>query len=160
MDKLTLVAIQQVRTIRDGKLQKIRSSKLVRDDIVEFVSGDQICADGILRAGTLQVNESLVTGEEDAIGSLVEDVRSPEPQQAVIRQEMMRLLEGLLSQLPERQQRVLRLRFGMDDGVCHSLEKIGAMLGVSKERARQIEHQAMDKLQKLGASLGLEDFLE
>ncbi len=67
VDKLTLVAVQQVRTIRDGKLQKIRSSKLVRDDIVEFVSGDQICADGILRAGTLQVNESLVTGEEDTI---------------------------------------------------------------------------------------------
>ena len=67
VDKLTLVAVQQVRTIRDGKLQKIRSSKLVRDDIVEFVSGDQICADGILRAGTLQVNESLVTGEEDVI---------------------------------------------------------------------------------------------
>ena len=67
VDKLTLVAVQQVRTIRDGKLQKIRSSKLVRDDIVEFSSGDQICADGILRMGTLQVNESLVTGEEDAI---------------------------------------------------------------------------------------------
>ena len=67
VDRLTLVAVQQVRTIRDGKLQKIRSSKLVRDDIVEFSAGDQICADGILRAGTLQVNESLVTGEEDAI---------------------------------------------------------------------------------------------
>jgi len=67
VDKLTLVAVQQVRTVRDGKLQKIRSSKLVRDDIVEFFAGDQICADGILRAGSLQVNESLVTGEEDAI---------------------------------------------------------------------------------------------
>ena len=67
VDKLTLVAVQQVRTIRDGKLQKIRSSKLVRDDIVEFSAGDQICADGILRSGTMQVNESLVTGEEDAI---------------------------------------------------------------------------------------------
>ncbi|MBQ8768712.1 MAG: cation-translocating P-type ATPase [Oscillospiraceae bacterium] len=67
VDKLTLVAVQQVRTIRDGKLQKIRSSKLVRDDIVEFAAGDQICADGILRSGTMQVNESLVTGEEDAI---------------------------------------------------------------------------------------------
>ncbi|MBQ6996822.1 MAG: cation-translocating P-type ATPase [Oscillospiraceae bacterium] len=73
VDKLTLVAVQQVRTIRDGKLQKIRSSKLVRDDIVEFVSGDQICADGVLRAGYLQVNESLVTGEEDAIVKLPGD---------------------------------------------------------------------------------------
>ncbi len=67
VDKLTLVAAQQLRTIRDGKLQKIRSDLLVRDDIVEFTPGDQICADGILRTGELQVNEALVTGEEDAI---------------------------------------------------------------------------------------------
>jgi RNA polymerase primary sigma factor len=48
----------------------------------------------------------------------------------------------------------------MEDGVGHSLEEIGKMLGISKERARQIERQAMEKLQTLGASMGLEDFLE
>lgn len=67
VDKLTLVAAQQVRTVRNGQVMKIRSDLLVRDDIVEFVAGDQICADAVLRTGHLQVNESLVTGEEDAI---------------------------------------------------------------------------------------------
>ena len=52
------------------------------------------------------------------------------------------------------------LRFGMEDGTCWRLEAIGEKLGVSKERARQIEHQAIEKLQKQGADLGLEDFLE
>ena len=51
------------------------------------------------------------------------------------------------------------LDYGMDDGICHSLEEIGTKLGISKERARQIEKQAMEKLQQLGASIGLEDFL-
>ncbi len=73
VDKLTLVAAQQVRTVRDGKIQMVRSDLLVRDDIVEFVSGDQICADGVLVSGSLQANEALVTGEEDAINKKVGD---------------------------------------------------------------------------------------
>ena len=67
VDKLTLVAAQQVRTVRDGEVTQIRSDLLVRDDIVEFGAGDQICADGILRFGQMQVNESLLTGESDLI---------------------------------------------------------------------------------------------
>jgi DNA-directed RNA polymerase sigma subunit (sigma70/sigma32) len=47
----------------------------------------------------------------------------------------------------------------MEDGICYSLEAISRQLGISKERVRQIEKQAMEKLQKLGANLGLEDFL-
>ena len=67
VDKLTLVAAQQVRTLREGQIKMIRSDLLVRDDIVEFVAGDQICADAVVRSGEIQVNEALVTGEEDAI---------------------------------------------------------------------------------------------
>ena len=67
VDKLTLVAAQTVKTFREGITQTIRSDLLVRDDIVEFAAGDQICADGVVRTGQLQVNESLITGEADAI---------------------------------------------------------------------------------------------
>lgn len=67
VDKLTLVAAAQLKTLRDGVLTPIRSDLLVQGDIVEFSAGDQICADGIVRSGEMWVNESLVTGEEDAI---------------------------------------------------------------------------------------------
>ncbi len=100
-------------------------------------------------------------GDEDGtLQLLLENMHAPQPHEELVRQEMKRILEGLLSMLTERQRQVLRLRFGMEDGVCHSLEKVGQHLGVSKERARQIEHQAVEKLQKLGAGLGLEEFLE
>ena len=98
--------------------------------------------------------------EEGTLGLILEDMFSPQPQEELVREELKRTMDALLSMLTERQQMVLRLHFGMEDGVCYSLEQISIRFGVSKERVRQIERQAMDKLQKLGANLGLEDFLE
>ena len=99
-------------------------------------------------------------GEEDGtLGLLLENLQAPQPQEALVRQELEHTINALLEQLPERQQQLLRLRFGMEDDICYSLEAIGEKLGVSKERARQLEHQAMDKLKALSAGLGLEDFL-
>lgn len=98
--------------------------------------------------------------EHDTLQTLLEDVHTPQPQEELIRQELRHTMDTLLGMLNPRQQQVLRLRFGMEDDVCHSLQQIGMMLGISKERARQIERQAMDKLRALGADLGLEDFLQ
>ncbi len=97
-------------------------------------------------------------GEDSNMAVLLEDVHTPQPQQVLVREELRGTLEKLLSMLEERQQQVLRLHFGMD-GEAYSLEEIGAHLDISKERVRQIEKQAMDKLKKLGADMGLEDFL-
>lgn len=100
-------------------------------------------------------------GEEDGtLQLLLENLHSPQPHEELVRQEMKRTLESLLGMLPPRQQQVLRLRFGMEDGEYYTQEKIGQHLGISKERVRQIERQAVEKLQKLSAGLGLEEFLE
>ena len=98
-------------------------------------------------------------GESSMLSMLPGD-DSCEPQAELIRQELSDILNDLLSQLNERQQQILHLRFGMDDGICHTLEEIGTQLGISKERVRQIERQAMKKLKDMGSTLGLEDFLE
>ena len=104
----------------------------------------------------------VATGEEgdNSLADLLQDIQAPAPEEDLVRRELKSVMDGLMNALDERQQKVLRLHFGMEDGICYSLEQIGKILGVSKERARQIEQQAMGKLQKLGASIGLEDFLE
>jgi len=101
------------------------------------------------------------TGEDEdgTLGLLLEDLQAPQPYEELVRRELKATLESLMNTLTDRQQQVLRLYYGMNDGICYSFEQIGKQLGISKERARQIEHQALDKLKKQGADLGLEDYL-
>ena len=96
---------------------------------------------------------------EDTVGTLLpsEDLQ---PQAELIRRELKDLLDGMMMELNERQRTILQLHFGLEDGICRSLSQIAQELDISKERVRQIERKAMDKLQKIGASMGLEDFLE
>ena len=98
--------------------------------------------------------------EDSTMGALLADQTATEPYAELVRAELTELMDRLMSQIHPRQQQVIRLHYGMDDGVCHSLEEISRRLGVSKERVRQIEQAGIQKLQKLGLPLGLEDFLD
>ena len=98
--------------------------------------------------------------EDSSLQQLLEDLQAAQPYEELVRRELKTSLENLLGTLTQRQQQVLRMHYGLLDGNCYAFEQIGKELGISKERARQIEHQAMEKLQKQGIGLGLEDFLE
>ncbi len=98
--------------------------------------------------------------EEGTLAILLEDLQTKQPYEELVRDELTQTMELLMSELNDRQRRILRLHFGMEDGICHSLEKIALIMGISKERVRQIEHQAMGKMLKQSAGMGLEDYLE
>jgi len=103
-----------------------------------------------------------VTGENEdgTLQMLLEDDRSPKPLEILVRRELERIIDALLGQLSDRQSLVLRLRFGMEDGICYTQEAIGEKLGVSKQAVGEVERNAIKRLRKLGTGLGLEDFLE
>lgn len=99
-------------------------------------------------------------GEDGTLENILENEEADSPERKLAREELSRIMELLLSKLDERQALVIRLRFGMIDGEYHSLEEIGKLLGISKERVRQIEKSAKERLKKLGVDFGLEDFLD
>lgn len=99
-------------------------------------------------------------GEDGTLENILENEEADSPERKLAREELSRIMELLLSKLDERQALVIRLRFGMVDGKDHSLEEIGKLLGISKERVRQIEKSAKERLKKLGVDFGLEDFLD
>lgn len=152
--------IRKISTYRAAFLQK----NGVEPTIEELAEGCDMQPERILQLQ--QLNPEICSldahaGDEDtSLSALLEDLQAPQPYEELIRRELNRTMDVLMSELNERQRLTLRLHFGMEDGTCHSLEEIGEMLGVSKERARQIERQAIEKLQKQGADMGLEDFLE
>ena len=100
-------------------------------------------------------------GEEDDshLGDFVKDERSMSPEEFTIHEMLKDEISDVLLTLTEREEQVLRLRFGLDDGSCKTLEEVGQMFGVTRERIRQIEAKALRKLRHPSRSRKLKDFL-
>ena len=157
----TAERIRKVQASRAALLQKLEREPTVEEMAAAcYMPVDKVRQLLQLNLETCSLDAPAGEMEDATLGVLLEDVLSPEPQEELVREELRRTMDELLSMLTERQRMVLRLHFGMEDGICYSLEQISIRFSVSKERVRQIERQAMDRLQKLGAGLGLEDFLE
>lgn len=155
----TAELLRKIRTAQ-STLRQTNDAEPTTAEIADFCGMETEKVHKLLQLRTQTVSLDAPIDENDPIGVLLEDEHSAQPQELLVRQALTETMEKLLSMLTERQAQILRLHYGMDDGVCRSLEQIGAQLGISKERARQIEKQAMDRLKQLGADFGLEDFLE
>ena len=100
-------------------------------------------------------------GEEDDshLGDFVKDERTMSPEEYTTHEMLKEEISDVLCALTEREEQVLRLRFGLDDGSCKTLEEVGQMFGVTRERIRQIEAKALRKLRHPSRSKKLKDFL-
>ena len=100
-------------------------------------------------------------GEEDDshLGDFIKDERTMSPEEYATIEMLKEELSGVLLTLTEREEKVLRLRFGLDDGQCRTLEEVGQVFNVTRERIRQIEAKALRKLRHPSRSRRLKDFL-
>ena len=109
-------------------------------------------------ADTLSLDTPVGDEEDTSIGSFVEDERTPGPADATSNALLAEALKEILGTLTEREADVLRMRFGMYDGRTHTLEEVGQLFGVTRERIRQIENKAIRKLRHPSRAKKIRDF--
>ena len=109
-------------------------------------------------ADTLSLDTPVGDEEDTSIGSFVEDERPPGPADATSNALLAEALKEILDTLTEREADVLRMRFGMYDGRTHTLEEVGQIFGVTRERIRQIENKAIRKLRHPSRAKKIKDF--
>ncbi len=109
-------------------------------------------------ADTLSLDTPVGDEEDTTIGSFVEDDNTPGPADATSNALLAEALSEILNTLTDREADVLRLRFGMYDGKTHTLEEVGQIFGVTRERIRQIENKAIRKLRHPSRAKKIRDF--
>ncbi|RBW70519.1 RNA polymerase sigma factor RpoD [Bacillus taeanensis] len=116
----------------------------------------------ILKIAQEPVSLETPIGEEDDshLGDFIEDQEALAPSDAAAYELLKEQLEDVLDTLTDREENVLRLRFGLDDGRTRTLEEVGKVFGVTRERIRQIEAKALRKLRHPSRSKRLKDFLD
>src|SRR5699024_4788366 len=116
----------------------------------------------ILKIAQEPVSLETPIGEEDDshLGDFIEDQEAQSPSDHAAYELLKEQLEDVLDTLTDREENVLRLRFGLDDGRTRTLEEVGKVFGVTRERIRQIEAKALRKLRHPSRSKRLKDFLE
>jgi RNA polymerase primary sigma factor len=105
--------------------------------------------------------ETPIGEEEDShLGDFIEDSNAPAPQDATTVSMLKEQILSILDNLTPREEMVLRLRYGIDDGHPRTLEEVGKEFGVTRERIRQIEAKALRKLRHPQRSKKLKDFVD
>ncbi len=140
--------------------------ELGREPTPEEIGGElELTADRVreifkISQEVTSLNTPVGEDEDSTLGDFIQDDRQPSPVDQASRQLLKDHLEEVLSTLSEREAKVLSLRFGLDGGQQRTLEEVGKVFGVTRERIRQIEAKALRKLRHPSRRKALQDYLE
>jgi RNA polymerase primary sigma factor len=108
---------------------------------------------------TVSLETSVGDSEDDSVlGDFIEDTETIMPHQSASRKLLKQHISDILGELTPREQKILRIRFGLEDGVTHTLEEVGQEFGVTRERIRQIEAKALEKIREHASLKKLRDY--
>ena len=108
----------------------------------------------------VSLNAPIGDEEDTILGELIEDKEFESPQNITTFKILRKHIDSLLDNLPEREQKVIRMRYGLDDGYNHTLEEVGYVFKVTRERIRQIEAKAIRRLRATSKKKELKEFLD
>lgn len=161
------VPVHMVETINKvGRVTRRLVQELGREPLLEEIAeASAVSPERVLEIRKLSQEpvslETPIGDEQDShLGDFLEDKQAPAPAEAVADRMLGEQLEGVLHTLTPREERVLRLRFGLDDGRARRLEEVGHSFGVTRERIRQIEAKALRKLRHPARSRLLKDYMD
>lgn len=143
------------------RLQQILGREPLPDEIAQEMNISPERVKEIIRASRQPVSlEAPIGEEEERLAELIADKQVKPPAEVAVQLVLRDELEKVMEKLSERERVVLRLRFGLENGRPHTLEEIGDELGVSRERVRQIEKEALAKLRRPELREKLAEYLE
>jgi RNA polymerase primary sigma factor len=163
--------IVRVPLNRAGTLHRIgkRSSALLQElgrepTVEEIAEGMDISEDEVAKTlsisqGHLSLDAPLSPGEDNKLLDYLPDTQNPGPDDETFEHALTESIEEVLSTLKDREARILRLYFGLDGQEPMTLEEIGGMLGITRERVRQIKEKALARLRHVSRAKALESFL-
>ncbi len=159
------IPVHMVETI--SKYTQVRRQliqELGRDPLAEEIAAEMgIDVDKVrhiqkISQEVLSIETPIGDEDDSTLSDFIPDERNATPSQLTARAMLRDLIKEIMVDLTEREQQILKMRFGLEDGISHTLEEVGKAFGVTRERIRQIEAKALEKIREHGKSAALEGF--
>jgi RNA polymerase primary sigma factor len=154
----TLYRMERIRSVLADRFRRPPSDKELSEELGIGVDDVRVLRQA--SQSSLSLNEPVDNEGDSELGDLLEQTVLPDTDERILKESFMQALGDALAELPDREQRVLRLRFGFADDQPKTLREIGEILDLSRERVRQIESRALNKLRRSHKTRSLAGYLD
>jgi len=153
----TLYRLERIRSLLSERFGRAPTDSELSEEV--GISVDDVRVLTRASRSSLSINEPVDADGNSELGDLLEQTGLPDTDELLLRESFSRALGDALAELPEREREVLKLRFGLTDDQPKTLREIGEVMGLSRERVRQIESRALNKLRRSHKKHSLAGFL-